>query len=255
MLFSSAPTICFGNKRERTRDPVCWWFAHLSSHLHRHVGNHVCPSAPSTIKFTPLHQPSPNTNNSFVFIPVKLWYRWRPDPARPLAACEWRAGQHKAQGKISCFLAFCLFPPCLNKVCWLRSKEVDAERFASRVGVQDDCVWCLTIQHTAGKANQIRPFFSRTSYGHFPPPSYRWTPRRAKGSNEIISWIMQQLCNKLSDHTFKIEKGKDKQQQKKKKKKSEKTRDFCFSPFFPCRSPACYRRPNHFCRLPWCLGD
>lgn len=39
---------------------------------------------------------------------------------------------------------------------------------------------------------------------------------------------MQQLCNKLSDHTFKIEKGKHKQQQK----KSEKTRDFIFSPFF-----------------------
>lgn len=134
----------------------------------------------------------------------------------------------KPKVKSLCFLAFCLFPPCLNKVCWLRSKEVDAERFASHVGAQDDCVWCLTIQHTAGKANQIRPFFlfSRTSYGHFPPPSYRWTPRRAKGSNEIISWIMQQLCNKLSDHTFKIEKGKHKQQQK----RSEKTRDFYFFP-------------------------
>lgn len=53
VLFSSAPTICFGNKRERTRDPVCWWLTHLPSHLHRHVGNHVCPSTPSTIKFTP----------------------------------------------------------------------------------------------------------------------------------------------------------------------------------------------------------
>jgi hypothetical protein len=37
---------------------------------------------------------------------------------------------------------------------------------------------------------------------------------------------MQQLCNKLSDHTFKIEKGKHKQQQK----RSEKTRDFYFFP-------------------------
>lgn len=66
----------------------------------------------------------------------------------------------KPKVKSLCFLVFCLFPPCLNKVCWLRSKEVDAERFARRVGAQDDCVWCLTIQHTAGKANQIRPFFS-----------------------------------------------------------------------------------------------
>lgn len=56
---------------------------------------------------------------------------------------------------------------------------------------------------------------------------------------------MQQLCNKLSDHTFKIEKGKHKQQQK----KSEKTRDFIFFPLFPCRSPAIDARTIS-CRLP-----
>jgi hypothetical protein len=68
--------------------------------------------------FAPLHpvrkslllpSPSKHTNTTlFVFIPVKLWHRWRPDTARAVEAFEWRVGQHQTQGKsLSCPFISC----------------------------------------------------------------------------------------------------------------------------------------------------
>lgn len=96
--------------------------------------------------FAPLHpvrkslllpSPSKHTNTTlFVFIPVKLWHRWRPDTARAVEAFEWRVGQHQTQGKsLSC--------PFISCPVWIKSLVLRSKKWMLKYLLQS--CWCKMI--------------------------------------------------------------------------------------------------------------